>query len=240
MRLLPPKELNTKINDQKKSDFDAGMFLAKKIDKLREDLADTQKEHDDGIEKLKKDSESFAIEKSIEKTTLIEEIRDLKEKKRILLIPLDLEWEKVRLEKIDIQHRTSILVQGEEDLLSKQRENIILSAELSKRKKEIENCEIIANKNLLITKNQRQESDQILSDANKFEIETKKSIELRTKEVLAKETDIAYRELDIQNNLKNIADSKAWIKREKSHIEARQRALKVSEQTNVYTNKSTS
>ena len=44
MKLLAPKELNNKLQEQKASEISQGMFLAKKVDALRENLASLEKQ----------------------------------------------------------------------------------------------------------------------------------------------------------------------------------------------------
>jgi len=92
MKLLPPKEINTKIAEQKKTEIDAGLFLAKKIDALREDLADKQVEHDNAVAGLEKEFAEFSGEQAVRRETLTKEVDDLDERRKTLLLPLDEAW----------------------------------------------------------------------------------------------------------------------------------------------------
>jgi len=126
MKLLPPKELNTKLQEQKKSEIDAGLFLARKIDHLREELADTQKTHDETILNLSKEMEVFVAEQTSQKGSILKEISELKEQRKLLQIPLDDEWQKVAKKAEDLEELSKIL---------SARENKVLENETSNHKK---------------------------------------------------------------------------------------------------------
>ena len=70
MKLLPKKEIESKVNDQKKSEIDAGLFLARKIDALREQVAEAQKEHDETIATLNKEFQLFVTKSHYESVCL--------------------------------------------------------------------------------------------------------------------------------------------------------------------------
>lgn len=92
MRLFPPKQLNEKLNEQKKSEVDAGLFLAKKIDALRENLAEEQNKHDIAIDSMKQEFIIFSGEQSAKKGNLEKEIKDLEVIRESLQKPLDDAW----------------------------------------------------------------------------------------------------------------------------------------------------
>lgn len=228
MKLLPPKELNTRLNDQKKSEYDAGMFLAKKIDKLREDVADAQKEHDETIEKLTEEFQSFTSEHSKKKEIALGEIEDLEEKRRILRIPLDAEWSKVgELLKENTETASILSVQAEEaEILKVDLENRYRS--LARREEDVRDLESIGESNLKFAQKKNIEAEKILKEAKDHESESIESIKARVLEVSKRETDVAYRELDVENNLKIIAAEGSRIEREGKHLESRQRSLKAA------------
>jgi hypothetical protein len=92
MKLLPKSKINEQVNAEKKANIDAGVFLARKIDALREEVLTLQKDRDifiSGSQQVINDSLS---ELFIKNDNLEKENRDLEWKRRELLKPLDDEW----------------------------------------------------------------------------------------------------------------------------------------------------
>lgn len=102
MKLLPPKQLQSKINEQKKAEIDAGIFVARKVDALREEMLSLQKERDDFITGSQAVINYSLKELHNKKGSLEKEIKELEEKRRELLKPFDEEWGKVEKAKKEI------------------------------------------------------------------------------------------------------------------------------------------
>ncbi len=137
MKLLPQKQLNIELQKQKKSEVDAGLFLAKKIDALRENLQDKQKEHDDALNSMRKEYITFVGEQSAKKERLLKEIKKAEDQLAKLRIPLDAEWEEVesrRIEADNLVEELSIKNQVVKDITS---ELIKKQDELTKKSEEI-------------------------------------------------------------------------------------------------------
>lgn len=225
MKLLPAKELNSKINDQKKSEIDAGLFLAKKIDRLREEVQETQAEHDLAISKLKVDRDTFRSTNDQEKELLLKEIEKLRIVRAQLLLPLDAEWQKVEEESKNNLNRSKELDQQSLENIEKNNKNISFKDYLVEREKTIEEREILSRKNLDSSIEKKNQSEKILLEAISFENRSKKILEIRTNLVLKRETNIAYREVDVENNKKNL------LKKERE-LSLRERRLIIRENAN--------
>ena len=95
MRLMPPKEVNNLLNTERKNQIDSGVFIAKRIDFLREDLANITKERLDFIAGSQ-EAMNIALKDLHDKTDrLKKEVSDLEAQKAELQKPLDAQWEKV-------------------------------------------------------------------------------------------------------------------------------------------------
>jgi hypothetical protein len=102
MKLLKKQQINDRVQTERKNAIDAGVFLARKIDALREELLTLQKTRDDfiaGSQQVINDSLSSLQQKQ---DSLQKEIKELEVKRKELLIPLDDEWTKVKQNKQEL------------------------------------------------------------------------------------------------------------------------------------------
>lgn len=228
MKLLAPRELNTKIQEQKSSEFKAGLFLAKKIDRLREELADAQKLHDDSITGMKKEYEIFLQGQIILRDKIIKEIIELEEERKLLRIPLDEEWKEVERESSKNSTLSFELIEKEFALTGVSKELKVLEDNLKKREEKIEISEERSRIYLEFTEQQRNKTEDILNRTKQYETETTEELKIRTEAVQKRETDIAYREVDVENRLKNALSKEESNRKETLHIESKQRQLKVA------------
>ena len=162
MRLLPPKELNTKLNEQKKSAIDAGVFIAKKVDALREELADTQAQHEIFMQNIKEEQARVLGELSTKKSLLDTEIAYLEAKREELLVPLDAEWKKVN---------ELIQKNSDEAWLNKQKEHELADREanIARKEKQTEADKIRAQDSLSKAQEKERKAIEVL-EANKQEL----------------------------------------------------------------------
>ncbi len=130
MKLLQKKQLNENVNEQKKNDIKAGLFLAKKVDQLRENLQDTQKQHDDAISSMEQEFKVFTTNHLKEKGTLNKEIEGLRAVKKALQEPLDEAWS-------DFHRQNDELLVSQDTLLKTQYIASQKELELNKKQDEI-------------------------------------------------------------------------------------------------------
>ena len=103
MRLLDKKTINTKLQTEKKQQIDEGVFIAKKIDALRENLAILEKQQADFI-----DGSKHELGKAIgglirQKEKLERDIKAQKEVKKKLQEPLDKEWTECHNKRVQLE-----------------------------------------------------------------------------------------------------------------------------------------
>jgi hypothetical protein len=103
MDLLPKKEVERLKADERRKEIDEGVKLAKKVDALRELAA----KEEANLEKYRVEStKSLRVEISgllEQKGTLVKEIKEVEERRRIALIPLDSEKAKVKADREELQ-----------------------------------------------------------------------------------------------------------------------------------------
>lgn len=151
MRLLPPKELNTKLNEQKRSEIDAGVFLAKKVDALREQVSVAQSEHDIAIANINKEFDTFTVELCAKKRIIENEVFGLEERRQELLKPLDEAWQGFHIEN--------------DELLLKQQELQEQKYKASQRELEIDKRNEQSNKLYIESMQEKKESESFLQHA---------------------------------------------------------------------------
>lgn len=225
MKLPSPRELNTKLQEQNSSEAKAGLFLAKKVDALREAVQEEQVIHDKAIEGMRHEYEIFSTEQSTKKYKILKEIEDLEEKIKILRVPLDSEWLEVKETSKKNSENTLFLEEKDKNLIKRENDNIELSENLLKRQGVIENSEIRSKSYLEFASDQKKKSEQILLDAQEYEKQIKESIEIRTKAITKRETDIAYREVDVENRNKNALSKEENNRKQTLSIESKQKQL---------------
>lgn len=227
MKLRSPRTIQTNLNNERKQDIDNGLKLARKVDNLREELSKKEQERDLFI----KGNTTAQQEKVKELTTLIstkeKEIEVLEEKRKELLKPVSLEWEKLK-------ERELTLSKDEEDLNNLKSALTLLQGELNRREKELsidENrnqelkneikvqAEKVSNasleaQNTLI--HAREEEKRILSQARLKEgnaIKKEKEVALRENNITSRETKLDEEEKNIINEKIRLADMRKTLER---------------------------
>lgn len=104
MKLLPKKQVQSLVEDQRRVQIDEGVTLARKVDALREKLADLQQQHSlfvMGMEDNLKERTKKLFEIIQEKET---EIKLLEVKRQELLKPLDIAWKTVEIRETELNN----------------------------------------------------------------------------------------------------------------------------------------
>jgi hypothetical protein len=123
MKLLPKQKVNSIVQDEKRAQIEEGINLARKIDALREKLADLQKQHElfvSGMEENLKERTDDLF-KEIERRKV--EIKLLEVKRQELLKPLDFEW-KIIKERLEGIEQRELNLKNEKDNLKRKEEGI--------------------------------------------------------------------------------------------------------------------
>lgn len=225
MKLLPQKEIDSKVNDQKKEKIDAGLFLARKIDALREELLELENERDLFIAGSQKTIDE-ALEEGLSKKNQLEiTIRDLEEKRLELLKPLDEEWTKVNLKSEENRNATTSLFTRGLEVERKEEEILFKEKSLDERESKILTLEKLCEESLKKSKNREQESDLLVKNSEDRAKKMNVELNARTDEILIRENGVKYREIDVENKLQIIHTKEKQIEKDYKHIEAQRRSL---------------
>lgn len=99
MKIPNRLELSEQLNAQRKMEIDGGIYLATRVDKLRADLVELERQQKDFIAKNKDVIFNATQELLLEKSELVSNIAVLREQRKELLKPLNEEWNQLNNEK---------------------------------------------------------------------------------------------------------------------------------------------
>lgn len=232
MKLLDPRTINTNLTSQRKVDIDQGLSLARKIDTLRDTLAEEEKKLIHFREVTVKEV-SEQINSKIKERDILEAENEVHRKTRAkLLKPLDEEWmivkqekEQIDLEKKKIESNKKQIAIYEQVVDNHLRELSIEYKRQSDTKEQIQKQAEQSSKILL-------EAQKRLSDA--LDEEKRVSLNVRNKMrklsekeaiLLATVNDISLRERKIREEQEEIisenirlADQRATLERAMARI----------------------
>lgn len=228
MKLLPKNELFAKVNTEKKAIIDGGIFLAKKIDALREEMLTLQKERDEFISGSQKIINESLVKLQQKQDSLFKEIKELEVKRRELLKPLNDEWAEVT------KAKAHIVAQKEENRID--REQINTDEKITTKIKE-ETSRILAR-----TKYKEKEIEKARNEILSLQEDTQKTSELIKKERISQisihekamsEVNQRLEEYEngivlYENKKKDLEEREEKLLLDKQHLESQQRQLKIA------------
>ena len=225
MKLLKKQQINERVNTERKNAIDAGVFLAKKIDALREEVLTLQKTRDEfiaGSQQVINDSLSSLQQKQ---DSLSKEIKELEVKRKELLKPLDDKWAEVN--------------ELQEEFLRERKENAFDRKELNDREKIIETRENEITKiaeqirykeseaekarnDILVLKELAQKEYEIAETARKsFEKDSETKLSELQQKITTYENGISVNEL----KEKDLEKREVALLSEQKHLESQQRTF---------------
>ena len=228
MKLLKKTQINEQVNEEKRQNILAGVFLAKKVDALREEVLTLQKTRDEfiaGSQQVINDSLSSLQQKQ---DSLQKEIKELEVKRKELLKPLDEEWAKIYDKETVLTKRLFLLQDNEGKLNEKESQIKKTENEISQiltktrfKEEEIERArnEILSLKDLAQKEYEMAETNRISSYK---EIERKLS-ELQSK-ITTYENGISVNE----TKEKDLEIREVALLSERKHLESQQRQLRIA------------
>ena len=225
MKLLKKQQINERVQTERKNTIDAGVFLAKKIDALREEVLTLQKTRDEfiaGSQQVINDSLSSLQQKQ---DSLSKEIKELEVKRKELLKPLDDKWAEVN--------------ELQEEFLRERKENAFDRKELNDREKIIETRENEITKiaeqirykeseaekarnDILVLKELAQKEYEIAETARKsFEKDSETKLSELQQKITTYENGISVNEL----KEKDLEKREVALLSEQKHLESQQRTF---------------
>ena len=115
MRLLDKKAISSDFNVQRKMQIDEGTNIARKVDVLRETLVSLENQHKTFIAGMRQDliNQTKALEE--QKSAVQGEVKQLEQRRKELLKPLDDEWAKLYDKETILTKRLFLLKDNEDN-----------------------------------------------------------------------------------------------------------------------------
>lgn len=198
-RLLDKKLVNAALATQQKREIEKGIAISKKVDAVRDTLADEQARLDlFRTQSLKTIEQEIASEVD-KREYLRREIKFLAEERIKLLAPIDLSqaWEEVNSGKAENSSWKERLSQESMELLAEKEDNRVLAAKLSKEEEDIGRKDVLSEQNLLEAERKRINADSALSNAEREAQAVLTSAQERDNHSRIREEDATLREVSV-------------------------------------------
>lgn len=219
MKLLEKQQINANIQSEKKKQIDSGIFLATKVDKLREELNNLEKQRADFIEGSRVELQNAVGDLKIEKGNLIFEVKEATKHLALLREPLDDEWKEVReqkllLKEVKINYETGLKSLEEEKQTLEEEKSLVENLKITSIENEKQTYELLEK-----VSEDKEDTKRFLSEARDLK-ETKETelynreISLTEKEKLIKlrEEALEKEKLELNKEIKLLAIKKQRIK----------------------------
>lgn len=226
MKLADPRTIQSNINAQRKIDIDQGITLARKVDTLREQIANEENRLNLIRDGMTKEVNAQIQTLITDKTVLEEDIERLNITRALLLKPLDDEWELVKEEKEHIE-----IARDEIDMFRSEVEKQLKETKLKLKKISIEESRQADTRTQI--QEQAKQSSEALVEARKRLTEAlmeekrvsivskKKMQEIEEKEAVLQATinDVSIREREIEAEWKDIHREKIVLTDQRATLE---------------------
>lgn len=229
MKLLTKEQIQQQKSFERKQEIDEGVKLATRVDKLRElsaqEHTNLMRFRDESIKRIQIEIDRYIAQK----TQLKREVDDLEEKRRIALIPLDEEWNKLNKAKAEVDKAFLDLDVLSGSLAKQAREITQERIKVEHDKTRIADSKRSVSRNLKKSSRNLEESEAILAkaeyQAQKME---EKSVE-KFKTLLMKEEELKYREVDLNNRDAFLKRKDEVINKKNAEVEHRYQTLLATE-----------
>lgn len=225
MNLLPKKQVQSQVQDERKQKIDEGIELAKKIDVLRETLTSLTKQHEAFIANMKGQLDNELETLRIEKGTLEASIVNLKQQQIQLRKPLDAEWELVKKKNTDAQ---LLLEQITKTRLFLETQQSLVEADKRKWKEANYKARVIErqlSKNLVESEDNKTQTEIALHERTELLERVKTEYEKFDVECKVREANIATKERELEMKQEGIDKEKEFIRVTKIQLDSQRRIL---------------
>jgi hypothetical protein len=216
MKLLEKKQINATVQIERKNQIDSGIFLASKVDKLREDLLNLEKQRSDFIKGSKEQLQMAIGDLQKQKDNLEFEIKEATKRLAKLREPLDEEWKQLDVlkgEVIQIKLDSETYFQS----LIKERND------LAKEKEWIDTLQTTAIEN-------ENQAYKFLSKATEDRRQTKKLLSETQALKDGKEAELYIKELSLDSKEKNLKEREETLKKERLEFNKEKKLLQIKKQ----------
>lgn len=222
MKLLSKSEVNLETTTQRKSEIDSGVYLATRIDKLRQTLLDLEEQQKIFIDSNRKVINGELSDLFEKKRNLAEEIKSLIVDREELCKPLDEEWKKVKEEKNAtdlLQSNLEKQIVTYDNKINEAESTRIYSIQEAQR---AETANATAQKYLSEIHSRLQEIDARLTGAHTLEEKIQKECAEKTRILEIKERKLDY-------DKKHFKDFEKNLKSKEQELALREKRLSIME-----------
>lgn len=198
MQLLKKSAVQGELAQQRKQLIDEGVKIASKVDLLRQTLADLEVQQAQFVEKSRMELEAQTKTLFNEVVYRKQEIESLEEQKRLLLIPLDEEWNKVQEKTKEVDSLAIDLISKIEKLESKER---LVEEKNTDAKNTLYRINVRERELIKLYDNEKIKESEINERVNETiarQDEIEKYFENKNSELLSREAVIAVKERENQ------------------------------------------
>lgn len=222
MRLLSRPEASSQASQQRKEQADSGMYIAGRVDRLRETLVQLETQQREFVKGNRKAIDEALSEGLARKEALLSEIAALERRKSEAMKPLDEEWEKVRdagsesaARKAEIDRKTALCEAKESEV-----DNLVLQAyndrtEASRTLQEALEIFEKAKTELLVAEQLRTKTGELVEKSGADIAERLKVIEMEARR--------------LEYDRKHYADFEKELKKRENDLKDREKRLTIKE-----------
>lgn len=224
MKLLPKQQVAIQGASDRKAQIDEGITLARKVDALRETLASLESQHAQFLDGMERELCERTDGLFSQIGELQKEIKELEEKRKIALIPLDAQWSEVREKMTENDQIMTILAEKTDKLAQKEQ------IQDERDKKSLQRVAVANSRDRESVKEWNRileigkETDKIHAETLARKIEQDKISEQTKKRIIERESAVASYEFTLKAREEQLDIQEEEIVKEKRQVSS-QRAI---------------
>lgn len=209
MHLLKKSTVQSEAQKERKKQIDEGIFIAKKVDTLRQTLGSLESQHGKFLSGIEEELGQRTQPLLLKISSLQKDIEDLEDKRNLLLIPLDKEWAEFH-KKQALQDQKEKVISSKSDSVSQKEQKLKelgmgLKDKLFKvktRERELVKTQSLAEEELYLSKQTRKESEEIKKHSIEEAKEITQGLKEREAKVAVREREVEMREVAVEKRQK--------------------------------------
>ncbi len=219
LKLLKKSEIDSAKAQDRQREINEGIKLAGRVDALRE----AQATEEANLEKFRRES-IFKINEEIvsiteNKNVLLKEVSDLEDRKRLALLPLDAEWDKVK-EKQEELTQYALTLQEDSRILEESKGEYGVELELL----EVEKKRICDERNRSIkaladSDEKHEQARKVLKEAQSIKDSAIQLKDAVTSELIERDAVVASKERDLENKVNKFDKEVKALDRERIKLD---------------------
>lgn len=226
MKLLKKSVIANELAEQRKTQIDEGLSIARKVDTLRNTLASLQKQQADFLNGMQAELEKRTRHLLDEIATREQIVISLEERRQKLLIPLTAEWEKIKMAQREVLFDKELIRKGLEKLADKERKSEekyanskVVLARVNVRERELLKVYAKAEENTQQTETIKQKALEDKARIDKYVEEQNQILLTREAEIAVKERENIIEKDRLEVLSREIIKTKAQLEDQRKTLE---------------------